>query len=197
MSEPTFNAPIPGQSLTSEPRGMAWERPPEMNTVKEALAFYLNKLEDEDVLDDIFAALEEGFPLDILVSTMLTGGVMNGQHSVDIKVLIQPVLHELLLIKANANNINVVESSRSIKSVKDNKAKRRMIAKLERAIEKMPDKDEGKELLMETKEVLTSGDMSLEEATPEMPLQPIADSPMAEPAEPMQDEPVGLMTRRN
>ena len=164
-----------------------------MDTVTDALKFYTTKFDDEDVLDDLYAALEEGFPLDILVSTILTGGVMEGKHSVDIKILIRPVLHELLLIKANAQGIDVVESAKSLKRRKEEKDKKKLISKLERAMERMPNKDAGKDILQEAKEDLTTGD-SLEEATPEMPLQPVEETPPD--ALPM-DEPMGLMSRRN
>ena len=183
MSEPTFNAPLPGQSLTSEPRALPYERPPEMDTGTDALKFYTTKFDDEDVLDDLYAALEEGFPLDILVSTILTGGVMEGKHSVDVKILVRPVIHELLLIKANANGIDVVESSKSLKRRKEQKDAEKLIRKLERAIERMPENDAGKDILQEAKE-----------ATPEMPLQPVEETP---PDAPPMEEPMGLMSRRN
>ena len=40
-----FNAPIPGQSLTSEPKNYAWERPPQYDLPEEALMFHLEKLD--------------------------------------------------------------------------------------------------------------------------------------------------------
>ncbi len=193
MSEPTFNSPLPGQSLTSEPRSLPYERPPEMDTVTDALKFYTTKFDDEDVLDDLYAALEEGFPLDILVGTILTGGVMEGKHSLDVKLLIRPVLHELLLIKANAQGIDVVESAKSLKRRKEEKDKKKLITKLERAMERMPNTDAGTDILKDAKENLTTGD-SLEEATPEMPLQPVEETPSDAP---LMDEPMGLMSRRN
>ena len=51
----------------------------------------------------------------------------------------------------------------------------------------------GKDILQEAKEKLTTGD-SLEEATPEMPLQPVEETP---PDTPPMEEPTGLMSRRN
>ena len=193
MSEPTFNSPLPGQSLRCEPWSLPYERPPEMDTVTDALKFYTTKFDDEDVLDDLYAALEEGFPLDILVGTILTGGVMEGKHRLDVKLLIRPVLHELLLIKANAQGIDVVESAKSLKRRKEEKDKKKLITKLERAMERMPNTDAGTDILKDAKENLTTGD-SLEEATPEMPLQPVEETPSDAP---LMDEPMGLMSRRN
>ena len=53
IQEPNLSAPIPGQSLTGEPKGYAWERPPEYNTPEEALEFYLPKITDEETTDDL------------------------------------------------------------------------------------------------------------------------------------------------
>ena len=68
MEAPTrFRAPIPGQSLTDEPRGYAWERPPEFTTPEEALKFYIPKITENETMQDILLALENGFPLSTLV----------------------------------------------------------------------------------------------------------------------------------
>ena len=81
---PNFEAPIPGQSLTSEPKLYPWETPPEIDKVSDAIAFYIRRISSPEVVDDLFMALEEGFPLNILVKSMLTTGVMEGMHTVDV-----------------------------------------------------------------------------------------------------------------
>ena len=48
-------------------------------------------------MDDLFIALDEGFPLNILVKSLLTTGVMEGMHSVDVSMIVAPVLHEYIL----------------------------------------------------------------------------------------------------
>ena len=62
IENPRITAPIPGQSLTGEPRQYAWERPPEYNTPEEALEFYLPKITDGETLDDIHLVLEKLVP---------------------------------------------------------------------------------------------------------------------------------------
>ena len=63
----TLSAPIPGQSLTDEPRGYAWERPAEFTTTEDALKYYLPRLTDKEIVEDMMLALENGFPLATLV----------------------------------------------------------------------------------------------------------------------------------
>ena len=43
-----FDAPIPGQSLTSEPKNAPFERPPEIVNPEEALMVHLKRLNDVD-----------------------------------------------------------------------------------------------------------------------------------------------------
>ena len=41
-----FDRPIPGQSLTSTPKGAPYERPPEINDPMEALEMHLDNLDN-------------------------------------------------------------------------------------------------------------------------------------------------------
>ena len=101
----TFDAPIPGQSLTTEPRGYAWERPPQIDKVEDVMAFYMNSLSQPQISDDIFTALDEGFPLDLLIKSVLSNGVMDGIHSIDISLLIHPILVELVHAQATLGGL--------------------------------------------------------------------------------------------
>ena len=97
MIQARFEAPIPGQSLTGEPKQYPWESPPELDKVGDVITFYVEKLSSQEVMDDLFIALDEGFPLNILVKSLLTTGVMEGMHSVDVSMIVAPVLHEYIL----------------------------------------------------------------------------------------------------
>ena len=97
MIEARFEAPIPGQSLTSEPKLYPWETPPELDKVGDVVGFYIDKTVITEVMDDLFIALDEGFPLNILVKSILTTGVMEGMHTIDVSMIVAPVLHEYIL----------------------------------------------------------------------------------------------------
>jgi hypothetical protein len=137
IQKPNFSAPIPGQSLTGEPKQYAWERPPEYNTPEEALKFYLPKITDEEAMDDILLVLESGYPLSTLVKGMYVSGVMEGLHSIDVGLVIAPVLHEVF------KEVPVSETERLEK-----KEKRRMELAVERFLEQTKDKDEGTEFVL-------------------------------------------------
>ena len=58
-----LQAAIPGQSLTDEPRNFPWERPPEIVDPDEAIRYHIDRVSKEDVIDNIFFALEFGVPV--------------------------------------------------------------------------------------------------------------------------------------
>ncbi len=109
MIEPTFDAPIPGQSLTSEPKLYPWESPPQIDKAEDAFDFYVNTLKKPETMDDIFIALKEGFPLNILVKSLLSVGVMEGIHSIDVSLIIAPSIHDYIHGAAIAEGIKVKE----------------------------------------------------------------------------------------
>lgn len=104
-----FAAPIPGMSLTKEPGNAPYEQPPLYNTPEEALAFYFEKLDDEEKLDDVLFGLANEYPVEALVDSMTSVGAMEGYHSIDVKMLISPILHEYIVNLATAAGIDFVE----------------------------------------------------------------------------------------
>ena len=90
----TFERPIPGQSLTAESRSQAFERPPEITDPIEALDIHIENLSKEGAMEDVLYFLEFGVDLVTLVQGILRSAVMEGIHSIDISLIIAPVLHE-------------------------------------------------------------------------------------------------------
>lgn len=100
-----FNAPIPGESLTRPPKQYPWERPPKFVDPEEAVQFYLSKLNDPDQVEAMMDALELDVPVKVLVEGILRGGVANGMHTIDVSLLIAPVLHEFIVGYAQELNV--------------------------------------------------------------------------------------------
>jgi hypothetical protein len=103
--EVSFNAPIPGQGLTAELGARPWQTPPQYTTVEDALDYYIPRLESEEVSEQLLDVLEMGVPVTNVADTMQTGGVLQGKHSVDVGMLILPVLVELIMVIADAAGI--------------------------------------------------------------------------------------------
>jgi hypothetical protein len=93
-----FNAPIPGQSLTTEQKARPWENPPKYNTEEDALDFYMSQLEVPERIEHLFQLLDAGLPVADLVDTITLSGV--------IAVLISPALFTLITGMADAAGID-------------------------------------------------------------------------------------------
>jgi hypothetical protein len=103
-----FIAPIPGQSLTDEPGNAAWERPPKITDPNEAVMFHLDKLSNRKVTDAALYLMDFGYPVDTLTKSILTGAVGEGMHTVDISMLIAPIIEQELIYMGTTAGIDVV-----------------------------------------------------------------------------------------
>jgi hypothetical protein len=100
-----FNPPIPGESLTREPKNAAYERPPEINDPEDALIFYIDKLTDERRMGSIILLLENGLDVRTITEGVLRKGVFEGIHSIDMSLIIAPAVHEY--IKTTADMVGI------------------------------------------------------------------------------------------
>lgn len=103
-------APIPGQSLTDEPSNFAWERPPEITNPNEAVRFHLDRLSEKPVAESVLFLMEFGYPTDVLTRSLLTASVGEGMHSVDVSLIIAPVIEEELGYMARTAGIDYKET---------------------------------------------------------------------------------------
>jgi hypothetical protein len=106
--EPMIDAPIAGQSLTAELGNRPWQQPPQYTTVEEALQYYVPRLTHPEMLDDLFNVMETGIPLTTLANAIQSSGVMEGKHSLDVGILIMPVLMETMAYLAEESDIEYV-----------------------------------------------------------------------------------------
>ncbi len=91
-----FNAPVPGQSLTSPPKKYPYERPPEINDPEEALQMHLTQLSKEGMTENITDMLELDVDIVTLTEGILRNAVSKGIHSIDVSLSIAPVIHEFI-----------------------------------------------------------------------------------------------------
>jgi len=102
---PSFDAPIGGQGMVSEMGNKPWQQPAKYNTVDEALEFYSSRLQEESFQEELLDVMELGTPLSILSNSIQLGGTMQGMHTLDVGILIQPVLLEMLAFIGDKNKI--------------------------------------------------------------------------------------------
>lgn len=104
-----FNRPIPGQSLTVEPKSLPYERPPEVTDPEQALQIHLAKLAEPKRMEAALTLLIDGLDLVTVVEGILRSGVAKGIHSLDVSLIIAPVLHEFIKTTADAVGIEYDE----------------------------------------------------------------------------------------
>ena len=107
MAAGRFDRPIPGMSMTSPLGKYPYERPPEMTEVKEVFKYYMDRLADEETIDDFAMVCDMGVPLKPIVKTLLLSQQAEGKHSIDTGLIIAPILHEFLKQAIKATGVEV------------------------------------------------------------------------------------------
>ena len=120
-----FDRPIPGESLTGEPGNNPWEQPPQMSDAKDVAMYYLERLNNDEILSDFAAMIEAGATLAPIVETTYLQGVMRGLHSLDAALVVAPVLHAF--IKQSLEDMGV-----KVRDTAENPQKRAEDAEMQR-----------------------------------------------------------------
>jgi len=105
-----MSGPIPGMSLTGAPRNVPWENPPMLATVEDSIGYYVDKLLDPEIEDNILDVLDNKVDIETIADSIITSSVMNGIHSLDVGFLINPVVRELIMLVADSTDTEYVES---------------------------------------------------------------------------------------
>ena len=148
-----FDAPIAGMSLTHELGARPWQSPSQYSTVEEALDYYIPRLQTEEVKEQLLDVLEMGVPVTNIANAMQTAGVMQGKHSIDVGMLVLPVLVELIMLIGDAADIEYTSGLE--------KGKRIRSTLVDNAVERL--KEEEKEKTAEVKDVVEEEEEIVEE----------------------------------
>lgn len=103
--EVMLDGPIPGQSLTAELGARPWQQPSQYATVEEAIDYYVTRIESEEVTTQLLDVLEMGVPVTTVANAMQSSSVMEGKHTVDVGMLVLPVIIELISLIADSAKI--------------------------------------------------------------------------------------------
>jgi len=134
-----FDAPIPGMSLTHELGARPWQSPPQYTTVDEAIEYYLERMSTDEFMDQMADVLEMNVPVTTLANTIQLAGVMDGKHTVDVGMLVMPLLMEMImLIGDNAG----VKYDSGLTNVPDNRTKDTLIEAVRKEMQQKIDESE-------------------------------------------------------
>lgn len=186
MAYTPFDAPIPGQSLTTEPKNAPWEQPPKMADVEDVAKYYIERVANPDVIDDFAALCEAGAPLKALVESTYMQGVARGLHTIDAGLLIAPMLTAFLKASIEDMGISVDLDGRDLEKEATEKERKRFAILAMKYMNENPDEsDPGKQMISEMVEENQEESSGTEEP-----------NEVEGPEEEMQEEkPMGLMAK--
>ena len=108
LPQVSIDAPIAGQSLTSELGNRPWEQPPQYTTVEDALNFYIPRIMEPTLRNDMLNTLEMGVPITTFANALQMAAVMQGKHTIDVGILVLPVLIEAIAYVADLEDVDYV-----------------------------------------------------------------------------------------
>lgn len=140
-----FDAPIPGQSLTSAPKSFAYENPPEFADPEDVLNVYREGLSNPGAVENFAKMMDLGLPVKDLTEGILRAGVAGGVHTIDASLLVAPAVHEMLIDIANAAGVDYIEQEEdpSVQEGKESYRKAKIAKAMEKAMseKRAPEKD--------------------------------------------------------
>jgi|11_taG_2_1085331.scaffolds.fasta_scaffold12090_3 hypothetical protein len=101
-----FDAPIPGMAMTGELGAKPWQNPPQFPTVEETLDYYMSRMATDAFEDNLIEVLKLGVDVATIANTMQTASVMEGVHTIDVGILVTPVIMEFIMLVADAAGID-------------------------------------------------------------------------------------------
>ena len=108
VEQVSLSRPVPGQSLTHEVRARPWQNPPQFNTVEESMDWYLERFDNPELVEEMLSIIENKVPLSVIANSMQLGAVLQGVHSIDVGVLITPIIIEILRTLAGKTDTDYV-----------------------------------------------------------------------------------------
>ena len=172
INQPLLDGPIAGQSLTAEINGRPWLNPPQYTTVDEAIEYYLERMAAEEFTDQLVDVLEMGVRVTTLANTIQLGSVMDGVHSVDIGMLVMPFIMEMIMLVGESSG---VKYNSGMENPNKGQTRDTLINSVRAELETR----------MKQKEGMLYDEEGVEE-----------EMDMDKPIEAPQEEPMGLMARR-
>jgi len=170
LDDTTFDRPIPGMGMTAELGGRPWQTPPTYTTVEEASDYYVERMSNPAFREQLIDVMEMKIPLTTLANTIQLASVMEGLHSVDVGMLMIPILVETMMLIGDSADVKYVTGMEESKGERP-----AMINKIVNDIKLKQGEEE--DMPVEQEEIMPTEE-SVEE---EMP---------------MEEEPKGLMARR-
>ena len=177
LDETSFDRPIPGMGMTHELGARPWQTPPTYVTVDEAADYYIEKMSSPEFKNKLLEVMAMNVPLTTVANTMQLASVMEGLHTVDVGMLMIPILVEVMALIGDSADVDYVTGMDMQKEARPSMLNK-IIEDMKAEIGESEDMDEG---------------MTMQQVQQEEPMP--TEQPQEE-AMPTEEEPKGLMARR-
>tara|TARA_R110002073_G_scaffold260506_1_gene423391 strand:+ start:356 stop:898 length:543 start_codon:yes stop_codon:yes gene_type:complete len=176
LDETSFDRPIPGMGMTHELGARPWQTPPTYVTVDEAADYYIEKMSSPEFKNKLLDVMAMKVPLTTVANTMQLSSVMEGLHTVDVGMMMIPILVEVMALIGDSADVDYVTGMDAKKEARPSMINK-IIEDMKSEIGDVEDMDEGMEMQQPQEETEA---MPTEETQEEMPME----------------QPKGLMARR-
>jgi len=105
----TFNVPIPGESLTTEPKAWPWDNPPLYPSFEEALNATMSKMFERKSASRITTMLDAGVPIEAIARVVLFSGFMEGQFTPDVAMLMSKNVFEAIATIGELSGVDEIK----------------------------------------------------------------------------------------
>jgi hypothetical protein len=136
-------------SLTHELGARPWQQPSQFPTVDEAIEYYMASMTSEEFMEQLIDVLEMGVPVTTIANSMQLSSVMEGKHTVDVGMLVVPLLMELIMMLGDSAGI---EYETGLQNPDRNKARDSQLAKYAMEYQRTLDEVDTKEMVAEETE---------------------------------------------
>tara|TARA_R110002096_G_scaffold57822_1_gene146313 strand:- start:260 stop:802 length:543 start_codon:yes stop_codon:yes gene_type:complete len=176
LDETSFDRPIPGMGMTHELGARPWQTPPTYTTIDEAADYYIEKMSSPEFKNKLLDVMAMNVPLTTVANTMQLSSVMEGLHTVDVGMMMIPILVEVMALIGDSADVDYVTGMDAKKEARPSMINK-IIEDMKSEIGDVEDMDEGMEMQQPQEETEA---MPTEETQEEMPME----------------QPKGLMARR-
>ena len=131
-----FSQPIPGQSLTDIPRNAPWERPSEMADPAKITEYYIKKLSDDELLQDMGLVFELGGDIRGVTQALMLIGAQQGLHTVEAGMVVAPIIGTYIKVVMSEMGISTRETNRDMQKESTDRENERLKILIKDAIAK-------------------------------------------------------------
>ncbi len=96
----------PGISCTAPEKSRPWQQPPQLVNIGEVIQRYMDGFSDPEAMSNAIDAIETKVPLSVMAQSIMLNHVSEGVHTMDMGILVMPVLIELLITFADLSKID-------------------------------------------------------------------------------------------